>query len=92
MNGWMIGLCLAIWYLVCQTMHAQVKFSNTMKLLRVLTESVAEASNLSAEEVGKLKGTMDTVQMKVKNDVLGGSVAWLVITAFLIMLLVRGHL
>jgi hypothetical protein len=91
MNGWMLGLCATLFYLITQTMHSQVKFRNTVKLMRALSEILAEVTEIPDKQMGELKASMDAVEAKAKDGVLGGSVAWVLVALFLVCLFIRGH-
>jgi len=91
MNGWLIGLCVAVWFLATHAVINRIQFGNMLRVFDAFSEFLGAVGGIPEEKVNELKTTWAVQRERMRTSIMFTTFWWLAITVFVICLAIRGH-
>jgi len=92
MNGWLIGLCVAVWFLATHTVFNRIQFGNMLRVFDAFSALLGAVSGIPEDKIGELRTTWAVQRERMRSSIMLTTAWWLAITVFLVALAVRGRL
>jgi hypothetical protein len=92
MNGYIVGLCIVIFFLATHAVVTRIQLGSMLKVFSAMSDLLGEVSGIPDKEIGELRATWKAKMDGMRTSIGVTMLWWLGITVFLVVLALRGSL